>query len=523
MRRRFLAVFLGLCVSVTAQTHVAAKANPRAGAQTKQSPALPPKLVLAIVVDQFRYDYLTRFRTEFTGGLKRLLDQGAVFTNANYDAAPTVTAVGHSTFLTGAMPAISGIVGNTWWDRTTAKSVTSVSDDTTKLVGGDGNGSSPARLLVSTVGDELKISGKGGKIIGISLKDRSAILPAGHMADGAYWFDGQSGNFVSSTYYFAGLPAWVRDYNAGHPADKYAGVDWLGHKMPAVGPQLYNAVDASPFGDELLQALAIRALSAENLGAGPKTDLLAVSYSSVDYVGHREGPDSSEMHDMVKRVDRLIGALIDAAEARAGRGRVLVAFTADHGSASLPEVNQKRKMPGGRLAWSTYRTAVEKALNEKFGSGQWISFSADGVIYFSPNPIPGKKLDMTEVQKVAADTIRAQPHIGRVYTRSQIEQGAVGRDPVDTRVRNGFNPARGPDIVTVTDPYYIFNATGTTHGSPYGYDTHVPVIFLGSAQIRAGSYAGTVGVEDIAPTLATLLAIETPSGNMGRVLTEMLK
>jgi predicted AlkP superfamily pyrophosphatase or phosphodiesterase len=498
-------------------------------AQTQPRTPPEPKLVLAIVVDQFRYDYLTRFRADFTGGFKRLLEQGAVFTNANYDAAPTVTAVGHSTFLTGATPAMSGIVSNTWWDRVEGKTVTSVSDDKTKLLGGNGNaaGSSPARLLVSTVGDELKISGKGGKVIGISLKDRSAILPSGHMADGAYWFDGQSGNFVSSTYYFAELPAWIRDFNAGRPADKYAGVDWLGHKMPAAAsPQLYSAVDASPFGDELLQSLALRALAAENLGMGPKTDLLAISYSSVDYVGHRDGPDSPEMHDMVKRVDLLIGALIDAAEARAGRGSVLVVFTADHGATPVPELNQKRGMPGGRIAWNTYQAAVERALNEKFGAGEWISFSADGVIYFKADPIPGKKLDMAEVQKVAADTIRAQPHIARVYTKTQLASGALGeggRDPVDMRVRNGFNPARAADIFTVTEPYYMFSATGTTHGSPYGYDTHVPVIFLGSAQIRAGSYRGTIGVEDIAPTLAALLTIEPPSGNMGRVLTEMLK
>ena len=325
-----------------------------------QPPAKPlaapePKLVLAIVVDQFRYDYLTRFRSDFTGGLKRLLEQGAVFTDANYNASPTVTAVGHSTFLSGAMPAISGIVNNTWWDRGEGKTVSSVSDDKTRLLGGNGAGSSPHRLLVSTIGDELKISGKGGKVIGISLKDRSAILPAGHMADAAYWFDGASGNFVSSTYYFADLPAWVRDFNAGRPADKYAGQDWMNHKMPAAGPQLYMAVDASPFGDELLQALALRALSAENLGAGPKTDLLSISYSSVDYVGHRDGPDSPEIHDMVKRVDKLIGALIDAAEARAGRGSVLLAFTADHGTTPVPEVNQKRGMPGGRIVWTTAR------------------------------------------------------------------------------------------------------------------------------------------------------------------------
>ncbi len=483
--------------------------------------------MLAIVVDQFRYDYLTRFRADLTGGLKRLLDQGAVFTNAHYDAAPTVTAVGHSTFLTGATPAMSGIVSNLWWDSDTGKTVTSVSDDQTKLLGGSGNaaGSSPARLLVSTIGDELKISGKGGKVIGISLKDRSAILPSGHMADGAYWFDGQSGNFVSSTFYFSELPGWVRDFNASRPGDKYAGRDWMGHKMPAApSPQLYNAVDASPFGDELLQGLALRALTAENLGTGPKTDLLTVSYSSVDYVGHRDGPDSPEIHDMVKHVDKLIGELIAAAEARAGRGNLVVAFTADHGSTPVPELNQKRKMPGGRIVWNTYRAAVEKALNDKFGAGQWISFSADGVIYFKPDPIPGKKIDMAEVQKVAADSVRSQPHIARVYTRTQLMDGKLGSDPVDMRVRNGFNPARGPDIFTVTEPYYMFSATGTTHGSPYGYDSHVPVIILGpAAQVRAGSYPRTVGVEDIAPTLATLLAIETPSGNMGRVLTEMLK
>src|SRR5216683_5520666 len=197
MRKWILALFLSLPLA----------AQPKAPAQ--------PKLVLAIVIDQFRYDYLTRFRGDYTGGLKRLLDQGAVFTNARYEHVPTVTAIGHSTFLTGATPAMSGIVGNEWWDTATRKRVTSVSDDSTQLLGGEGPGSSPRRLLQSTLGDELKMSGKGGKVIGISIKDRSAILPSGHMADGAYWFDGRSGNFVSSTYYFAQLPSWVVDFNKG--------------------------------------------------------------------------------------------------------------------------------------------------------------------------------------------------------------------------------------------------------------------------------------------------------------------
>src|SRR5579864_1814292 len=192
-----------------------------------------PRLVLAIMIDQFRYDYLTRFHDQYTGGLKLLVDEGADFVNARYIHVPTVTAVGHSTFLSGATPALSGIVANEWFDRVTGQRVTSVSDDSTRLLGGDGPGSSPRRLLQSTVGDELKMSGKGGKVIGISLKDRSAILPAGRMADGAYWFDGSTGAFVSSTYYFPKLPAWVQEFNGAHPADKYAGGTWLTTKLPA--------------------------------------------------------------------------------------------------------------------------------------------------------------------------------------------------------------------------------------------------------------------------------------------------
>jgi hypothetical protein len=498
--------------------------------QTQPRPAgkqtAPPKLVLAIVVDQFRYDYLTRFRADFSGGIKRLLEQGAVFTNANYEASPTVTAVGHSTFLTGALPAKSGIIANTWWDREAGKTVTSVSDDTVKLLGAgeDRTGSSPRRLLVSTIGDELKKSGKGGKVISISLKDRSAILPAGHAADAAYWFDGQTGSFVSSSYYFAVLPSWVRDFNAARPADHYAGQEWMGHKAPAaLGPPLYTAVDASPYGDELLQALALRALDVENLGTGSKTDMLAISYSSVDYVGHRDGPDSPETHDMVQRVDKLMGALIDAAERRAGRGSVLVVFTSDHGATPIPEENQKRGLPGGRIGWAVYRAAVEQALAEKFGAGKWILYSADGVIFFNPDPIPGKHVDRTEMQNVAAETIRKQPHIARVYTRTQLEAGIPGNDPIDLRVRNGFNPARSGDIFTVLDPYYIFNATGTTHGSPYEFDTHVPAIFLDPGRIQAGSYADSVAVQDIAPTLSRLLGIPAPSGSTGRVLWQVVQ
>src|SRR5215469_12455170 len=324
-----------------------------------------PKLVLAIVVDQFRYDYLLRFRSDYTAGFDTLLKTGAVFTNANLEHFPTVTAIGHSTFLSGATPAESGIIGNEWYAREEHQQVTSVSDSSTDLLGGKGEGSSPHRLLVSTVGDELKIANGGkSRVIGISLKDRAAILPAGHMANGAYWFDNETGGFVSSTYYFKDLPSWVKDFNQGHPADKYAGSKWLGHTMPEKALQLYPALAASPYGNELIESFAERALAAEQLGTHDVPDVLAISFSSNDYVGHSVGPDSPDVHEMAVRTDKLLGQLFQAVDRQVGMANVLVVLTADHGVAPVPEVNMGRKMPGGRIPEAMVNHAVERALNE---------------------------------------------------------------------------------------------------------------------------------------------------------------
>jgi hypothetical protein len=502
-------------------------------AQTTATSKLPPKLVVGIVIDQFRYDYLTRFRSEYTGGLKRLLDQGAVFTNAFYQHVPTVTAIGHSTFLSGATPALSGIVGNDWWDRTAGKRVSSVVDGATDLLGvaidaGKNKGSSPRRLLVSTLGDELKMSGKGGKVIGVSIKDRSAILPAGHMADGAYWFDILSGNFVSSSYYFPAPPKWLADLNAKRVVDSYASREWMNHKLPGVSKELFSGVEATPWGNELIQRLALTALASEKLGAGSKTDLLTVSYSANDYVGHRYGPDSPEVHDMALRVDKLIGELLAACEKQAGAGRVLVVLTADHGVSSTPEMNQSRKMPGGRIDSREDRAVVEKALAARFGDAKWVLDATDAGYFLNPEAIPGRKIDREELERVAAESLRNLPHMFRVYTRSQLMNGAILEDQVGIRVRNGFNAARSGNVIVVRNPYWVpgnfavtGERTGTTHSSPFSYDAHVPMLFLG-AQVRPGRYNGNVAVNDIAPTLATMLEIETPSGSIGRVLEEML-
>ena len=311
-----------------------------------------PKLVLAIVVDQFRYDYLTRFRSEYTGGLNRLLTRGAVFANANYEQAPTVTAIGHSILMSGAMPSVSGIIGNEWFEPASGKRVTSVEDDSVKLLGGSSEGgASPRRLLVSTVGDELKIaSGGKSRVIGISLKDRSAILPAGHMADGAYWIEAKTGNVVSSTYYFAELPAWIKDLNASKPADKYSGAAWLGHTLLKFGEAGYYAsLPPTPFSNELIELIAERAIAAEKLGQRQVTDLLTVSFSGNDYVGHEYGPDSPEVRYTAVRTDKVMEKLFSYLETSVGMQNVLVVLTADHGVAPLPELSIERRMGGGRM------------------------------------------------------------------------------------------------------------------------------------------------------------------------------
>ncbi|HEY2941083.1 MAG TPA: alkaline phosphatase family protein, partial [Vicinamibacteria bacterium] len=389
-----------------------AAATPAATPSPVPAPApARPKLVLAVAIDQFRYDYLTRFRSEYTGGLRRLLDQGAVFTRARFQHFPSVTAIGHSTYLSGALPAVSGIIGNDWYDRATGRSVTSVSDPAEKIVGGAGEGASPRRMLVSTVGDELKIAtASRSKVIGLSLKDRSAILPAGHMADLALWYDAQTGRFVSSTFYGPALPDWVARFDDERKADAYRGVSWKGGELPKeAGPALYGAVYGSPFGNDLLEALAERAVEAERLGQRGETDLLTLSFSSNDAVGHDKGPDSPEVRDISVRTDAALGRLFSYLDTRIGMRNVLVTLTADHGVAPVPEVAAARRMPGGRMPAGSVRDAVQAALVQRFGEGQWVVSPSDHSIYIDRKLVAAKKLDLDQVQDVAKEAVQALP------------------------------------------------------------------------------------------------------------------
>ena len=498
-------------------------------------PAAPPKLVLAIVIDQFRYDYLLRFRSDYHSGFARLLEKGAVFTDAHYLHAATVTAVGHATFLTGATPSISGIIANEWYDRESGQTVTSVSDPATKLVGGntDRAGSSPRRLLVSTVGDELKIQRGESRVIGISIKDRSAILPAGHMADGAYWYDDHANAWVTSSYYRGELPEWAKKLNQEQPAARYAGAKWLPFDAKGdsakpfcsmtkdTGVRFCGSIEATPWGNEMIEEFAERALEGENLGHHASTDVLAVSFSSNDYVGHAVGPDDPAVRDISIRTDRLLGKLFDAIDGRIGAGNTLVILTADHGVAPVPEVNQARKMPGGRLNGGELTAKITDALTKRFGPGKWLLASSGGMLYFNQDLIRAQKLDPAEVELVAAEAGLEQHHIARVYTRSQLVDGAVQHDEISRAFSVGFFGQRSGDLFVLQEPYYLFEATGTSHGTPYDYDNHVPVIFLGPG-IKPGKYSTRIAVNDIAPTLAEILNVEQPSGSIGRILSEIL-
>jgi len=491
-----------------------------------------PKLVIAITVDQFRYDYLTKFRDKYNGGLARLLNQGAVFTNAFYEHYPTVTAIGHSTYLTGATPSVSGIIANEWYDRATGKTVTSVEDDKAVMLGGEGRAgkaASPRRLLVSTVGDELKMAGRGSKVIGISVKDRSAILPAGHMANGAYWFDPASGNFVSSTYYFSALPAWVNDFNHTRFADKFVSAVWTPveggspfRTMAAKADKDYwTSLEKTPYANDIVHKFAEAALIGEQLGKRDTTDVLAVSFSANDFIGHDMGPEHPQVRDVSIRTDRVLADFFKFVDTQVGMRNVLVVFTADHGVAPSPEATKAERMPGGRIVVKQMTAAIEKRLSEKFGEGKWVA-SGDYSVYLNQALIKEKNLSPDAVAEEAAAAYREYPHIFRVYTKKQMMHGAVAGDVFDKRVLNGFNQERGADVVIVQEPYWLMGGTkGSTHGTPYSYDAHVPVIFLGD-WVKPGRYHRRIMVNDIAPTLATILDVETPGGAVGRALDEII-
>lgn len=542
-----LAALIGLCI------------GPAPASAQKEK----PKLVLAIIIDQFRYDYLLRFRNDYKGGLATLLKEGAVFADAHYPQFPTVTAVGHSTFMSGATPSLSGIIGNDWFERTPFITdevcredpkapkgvVASVADASTCLVGsGKGKrGSSPRRLLVSTLGDELKLADPNSLVFGISLKDRGAILTSGHQAKAAYWFD--SDLAVSSTYYMTDLPDWVVQFNKDS-RDKVDNYKWVPLDKPnqtfcsikktdgvrlcgyEAGSGTRGKVENSPLANDLVEELAGRLLENEKLGSRNSTDMLTISFSANDYVGHELGPYSVEVKDIAARTDELLQKLFKRlADAGLGGSKTLIVLSADHGVAATPKQNRERRLPGGFVYMSDIQNKIGQRLSEHFQNAgvPWISSLNNGVLYLNNDAISSLKLEATEVRKVAAEAIRDVPKIARVYTRDDLNKGAVGADHVARAVQLGYYGPRSGDVIFLPEPNFLFAPepgtydTGTTHFTPYTYDTHVPVIFHAPGLIKGGTRYNKIFVNDVAPTLAALLGIEAPSGSSGRVLSEIFE
>jgi predicted AlkP superfamily pyrophosphatase or phosphodiesterase len=356
-------------------------------------------------------------------------------------------------------------------------------------------------------------------------------MPAGRGADAAYWLDTKSGAFVSSTYYMTDVPAWVKAFNDRHLPDTHLGQEWTPLSPPAVslkqlpkerGTPFYEAVFGSPFGNELLLAFATDALTHERMGQRGVTDLMSVSFSSNDSVGHNYGPQSPQVRDITIRTDRIIGQLLDRVDKTVGLQHTLIALTADHGVAPLPEDLASRSMPGGRIANKELFGAIQKGLEAKYGPGEWLASTAGSSPYLNYVLIAEKKLNAEDVRRVAADAALAVPHVTRVYTRDQLLRGDVGDDRIGRRVVRGFNVQRSGDLEIILEPFWMRATSGTTHGTPYNYDAHIPLVLMGPP-IKPGVYSDPVALNDLAPTLATILNVQPPSGSSGRVLTEAIK
>lgn len=553
-QRRQLASFLGCIVLVFSL------AQPTSFAQRRRAAGPPStrpqvKLVVGLMIDQFRADYLVRFRDQFVaGGFQRLL-KGAVFANANYLHTPTFTACGHATFMTGATPSMNGIIGNEWLDRGSGSRVTSVSDSTVKLLGGEANalGASPGRLFGSTVGDELKLATNGeSKVIGIAFKDRSAILPAGKKPNGAFWFDNKTGAFVSSSFYFNDLPEWVKKFNREVPPARYFGAKWqrllpegayrrsrpdksaeetsrYGNTFPYTitggdavpGPKFYAQFELTPLANEYAFEFVKTAIENESLGADFVPDLLTISLSPNDLLGHSYGPYSQEVQDMALRTDRMLADFFSYLDRRIGLGNVVIVLCADHGVAPIPE--QVREMGfGGRIDPKAISAAIQTALTTEFGQAEWVSLVVNGNAYLDQSIIDQRKLDRRQVERATCASILKIPGVGGCFTQSDILEGTLPRDRIAASVARGFHPKRNGNVVIVPEPFYfIAEGINTTHGTPYTYDTHVPLIFFGVG-IVPGYHTRECSPIDIAPTLAALLGLTAPSNSEGSVLVEAL-
>lgn len=519
-------------------------------AWTQAQTSAKPKLVVGIVVDQMRPDYMYRFYERFgEGGFRRLLGEGFVCENTFIPYTPTYTAPGHTCVYTGSVPSLHGIVGNNWYDRSTKEVVYCTDDASVKTVGSNSAAGemSPRKMWATTVTDELRLSNNfRSKTIGIALKDRGAILPAGHTANAAYWFDDASGGWISSTFYMKELPKWVQQLNAKKLPDAYMAKPWntlqpvntyvqssadaktyegalpgggtaFPHRTDTIKAARYPAFRVTPYGNTYTVDAAKAAIEGEALGTRGVTDFLALSFSSTDYIGHTFGPNSVEVEDTYLRLDRDLADLLQYLDTKIGKGQYLLFLTADHAVAHSVGFADENRIPAGLVNTVAMQKALNDALQKTFGDGNYIQTIINYQVFLDNNLLQSKKLDRAAVKRVAMDALLNEPGVDKVVDLENVA-GANLPQPLQTAIINGYNQILSGDIQLVFRPqWYEGFPRGTTHGSWNPYDSHIPLVWFGWG-VKAGKTGREVYMTDIAPTVANLLQIQMPNASIGKVI-----
>lgn len=532
-----------------------------AAAQTPKSAS--PKLVVGIMVDQMRYEYLHRFQSKYgDDGFKKLMADGFDIRNGHYNYTPTVTGPGHASVYTGTTPAIHGIIGNEWYDKELKKDVNCVEDPRYAPIGAEGgNGDvSPWRMVSTTVTDELKLFTQNrAKVVGISFKDRGAVLPAGHMPDGAYWYDGKTGRFITSTYYKTRLPEWVEKFNQQNLPAKYLSGEWAtllpikqyvesgpdntpyekpvgGKSQPVLPydlaalrkPNDFSLLSYTPFANDYLTEMAKATLTGEGMGVDNITDFLSVSYSATDVLGHSVGPNAVEIEDMYLRLDRNIADLLKTLDASVGAGNYTVFLTADHAVADVAQYMKDNRIPAGYFDGQKIVQALNAHLQQYFPGKSIVETISGGEVFFDQdvfqNDPKSSGVELIIATELTVNFLLQQEGVANVYSENVIRQSQYDEGGVKGMVVRGYHAKRGGDLVIVLEPgwYPAADVRGTTHGSPWTYDTHVPMLFYGHG-IKQGSTVRYHSVTDIAPTISTLLNIKLPSGCTGQPIEELFE
>lgn len=521
-------------------------------AVTLAAEPLRPKLLLMITVDQLRADMAEPLKQRFSDeGFRYLMERGTLFSNAHYRHANTLTAVGHATLFTGGHTPQHGMAGNYWYDAAAGRTVYCVADPDHPIIDTPGGGGiSPVNLTAPTIGDALiAASSNRARVFSVSGKDRGAVIPGGHQGK-AFWYSARNGHFVSSTYYYDAYPAWVKHWNDANQADHYRSAPWtllhdadtyihateddrpaeqpvgeLGRTFPHPAARSYSILRFTPMADELLLDFVTTLMKEEQVGRGPDTDLLAVSFSATDYIGHMYGPNSLEAEDNLLRLDLTLARLLRLVDQQVGLDNTLIVLSSDHGVDAIPEYRTQQGLPAGRLTPEKLVADLNRLLRERLSiSDNLITQYWHPNIYLDTERIKALHLEVTAIEELLAEELSKMPAIRQAVTRTALLRGDTGSDPLAASLLNAFHPTRSGNLLIIPEQYWNLNADSdiaAAHGSPYTYDTHVPILFAGP-RIPAQRVARSVSPADIAVTLARLLNIPAPAGATGQPLAEVL-